>query len=440
MNKLTEISHREYVIANVTIVDPDQNKMFPGYVGVKNGTIAFVEEGVVADDMTQPVYDGEGHYLAPGFVDIHVHLREPGYEYKETIATGTRAAAAGGFTSVACMPNTDPAIEERSVVEFILKQAKIAGNAHVYPIAAATRGRKGVTLCEYHELVDAGAVGVSDDGDPVATAGMARRVMEYATGAGIPFIEHCEDMDATGDGLMHEGFYSTKLGIKGIPAFSEEVCLARDLIVLESVPGARFHGAHMSTRGSIELIRRAKESGLNVTAETAPHYIYFEDADLQTFNTNLRINPPIRTAEDRAAMIDALKEGVIDCIASDHAPHAQQEKQVEFGAAPNGSVGLETTFPVIVDRLVRPGHMTLPEALGLITHKPARCLGIPGGTLAVGSAADMVLFDQEEEWVVRADELHSKSKNSAFLDKTLRGRVKYTILEGNLVSHSPVTV
>jgi dihydroorotase len=439
MLNLDNLTHRSYIIDNVTVVDPAKNTVFPGHVVVAEGKIEGVERGR-AKEASLPIYDGRGLHLAPGFVDIHVHLREPGHEYKETIATGTRAAVAGGFTSVACMPNTIPAIDDRSVVEFILQQAKMAGLAKVYPIAAATVGRKGEILAEYHELVDAGAVAVSDDGAPVRTADMARRVMEYTVPLGIPFVEHCEDMCASGDGVMHEGFYSTKLGLKGIPAHSEEVCLARDLIILKSVKGAKYHGAHMSTKGSVELIRRAKEDGLAVTAETAPHYLCLEDKDLVTYDTNKKINPPLRGAEDREAMIEAIKDGTIDCIASDHAPHAANEKQVEFSAAPNGSVGLETMFPLVVTHLVTPGHLTLPQALALITHKPAACLGIPGGTLARGAAADLVLFDPVESWTVRAEDLHSKSKNSAFIGHSVTGRVRFTLVNGVNVTATGVGV
>ncbi|HET6348574.1 MAG TPA: dihydroorotase [Candidatus Krumholzibacteria bacterium] len=439
MLKLNQLSHRSYIIDNVTIVDPKKNTAFAGHIAVVDGKIDAVQPGR-AQEPSLPVYDGEGLHLAPGFVDIHVHLREPGFEYKETVATGAAAAVAGGFTSVACMPNTNPAIDDRSVVEFILAQAKIAGLARVYPVAAATRGRKGEILSEYHELVSAGAVAVSDDGSPVPTADMARRVMEYAAPLGIPFIEHCEDMSASADGVMHEGASSTRFGLKGIPAFSEEVCLARDLTVLKSVKGARFHGAHMSTRGSVALIRRAKEDNLAVTAETAPHYLCLEDKDLATYNTNLKINPPLRGEEDRLAMIEALKDGTIDCIASDHAPHAPHEKQVEFNAAPNGSVGLETMFPLVVTHLVRTGHMTLPQALALITHRPAECLRIPGGTLARGAAADLVLFDPDQEWVVRAEDLHSRSRNSAFLGHRVYGSVKHTLVGGVNVLSTQVGV
>jgi len=439
MLDLSQLEHKQYAITNVTVVDPKAARPFAGTVGVEAGKIAFVERGKAPDGASMPLYDGRGLHLAPGFVDIHVHLREPGHEYKETIRTGAAAAVAGGFTSVACMPNTDPAIDERSVVEFILKQARIAGMAKVYPIAAATRGRLGETLSEYFELVEAGAVAVSDDGAPVRDADMVRRVFEYATAAGIPLIEHCEDIAATGGGVMNEGVYSTRLGLAGAPAYSEVLCLARDLLVLEAVPGARLHAAHISAKGSVAELRRAKERGLSVTAETAPHYLCLEDKDLETYNTNLRINPPLRGAEDREAIIAALKDGTIDCIASDHAPHALQEKQVEFDAAPPGTVGLETTFPLLITHLVEPGHLSLPQALALITHKPAACLGIPGGTLDRGASADLVLFDPAEEWIVHPDDLHSLSKNSAFIGSTVRGRVKHTIVDGTNVSTSLVS-
>lgn len=424
----------EFVIANVVVVDPVARKSTPGYIGVKNGKIAFVEAGD-PQIASMPIYDGQGLHLAPGFVDIHVHLREPGFEYKETIATGARAAVAGGFTSVACMPNTDPAIDEPSVVEFVIKKSQISGLAKVYPIAAATVGRKGETLTEYGALVEAGAVAVSDDGDPVANAQMVRRVMEYSAHFGIPFVEHCEDRSASSGGVMHEGFYSTKLGLRGIPSYSEELCLARDLIILNSVP-ARFHAAHMSTRGSVELIRAAKDRGLTVTAETAPHYLCFVDSDLEAFDTRLKINPPIRTKEDQEALIEGLKDGTLDCVASDHAPHAPQEKQVEFDEAPPGAIGLETTFSVLMTRLVETHIFDIPGMVSLITNRAARSLGIPGGTLEVGSAADLTLFDPKEKWTVESHGFHSKSNNSPYIGQQLVGRVKHTIVDGNLVTAS----
>jgi dihydroorotase len=428
----------DYVIANVIIVDPEKNHTRPGYVGVKAGKIEFVESGE-PQIASKTIFDGGGLHLSPGFVDIHVHLREPGYEYKETILSGTQAAVSGGFTSVACMPNTDPAIDENSVVEFVLKKARIAGYAKVYPIAAATVGRKGEKLTEFNALVEAGAVAVSDDGDPVANAQMVRRVLEYASNYGIPFIEHCEDHSVTAGGVMHEGLYSTKLGLRGAPAYSEEICLARDLIVLNSVR-TRFHAAHLSSQGSVELIRKAKERGLPVTGETAPHYLCLQDRDLETFDTSLKINPPIRAEEDQQALIEGLKDGTLDCIASDHAPHAPQEKQVEFDNAPPGAIGLETTFSILVTHLVNAGHLGLPEAIALISNKAAAVLGIPGGTLRPGEAADLTLFDPQEEWTVDVGDFHSKSTNSPYIGRTFSGRVKHTLVDGNLVTASLLKV
>ncbi len=423
---------RDYVISNVTVVDPKKGHSRRGHVGIKDGRIEFVEPGEPKGNSVL-AFDGGGLHLSPGFVDIHVHLREPGHEYKETIRSGAMAAVAGGFTSVACMPNTDPPIDERSVVEFILRKAKAAGFAKVYPVAAATKGRKGEALSEYFDLVDAGAVAVSDDGAPVPTAQMARRVMEYASKYGIPFVEHCEDPSATADGVMHEGFYSTKLGLPGVPSYSEEICLARDLIILKTV-SARYHAAHLSSRGSVALVREAKRGGLAVTAETAPHYLCLTDRALETFDTNLRINPPVRSEEDRDALIEGLKDGTIDCIASDHAPHAPHEKQVEFEEAPPGAIGLETAFSVLVTHLVKPGHLSLIDTLSLITYRPAEVIGIPAGTLDPGAPADLTLFDPEEEWDVRGDGFYSKSKNSPFIGHKLAGKVKHTIVDGEVVT------
>lgn len=424
---------RDYLISNVTIVDPKGKRATPGHIGVKDGKIAYVEPGEPRG-AAAVTFDGAGLHLSPGFVDIHVHLREPGHEYKETIRSGTMAAVAGGFTSVACMPNTDPPIDEKSVVEFILRKAKAAGFAKVYPVAAATRGRKGEVLSEYFDLVDAGAVAVSDDGSAVATAQMARRVMEYASKYGIPLIEHCEDPSATGYGVMHEGFYSTRLGLPGVPSYSEEICLARDLLILRTVP-ARYHAAHLSSRVSVELVREAKRRGLPATAETAPHYLCLTDAALETFDTRLRINPPLRSEEDRQSLIEGLKDGTIDCIASDHAPHAPQEKQVEFEEAPPGAIGLETTFSILVTHLVKPGHLSLIDALRLITCRPAELIGIPAGTLDPGAPADLTLFDPGEVWEVTEESFQSKSRNSPFIGQKLVGKVKHAIVDGDVVTN-----
>jgi dihydroorotase len=429
---------RDYVITNVTMVDPQEERVFPGCVGVEDGKISFVEEGQ-PDVNGKIVVDGKGLYLAPGFVDIHVHLREPGYEQKETILTGTLAAAAGGFTSVACMPNTSPAIDDKSVVDFILRKAKMAGYAKVYPIAAATMGRKSEKMTEYGRLVSAGAVAVSDDGDPVASAQMVRTVLEYSSRFEIPFIEHCEDPSTSAGGVMNEGFYSTKLGLPGVPAFGEQICLARDLLILNSVK-SRLHAAHISSGGSVALLREAKKRGLPVTGETAPHYICLVDKCVETYDTNFKVNPPLRTEEDRDAIIEGLKDGTLDCIASDHAPHASEEKQVEFDFAPPGMIGLETTFAVVMTHLVKPGHISLPKAISLIANKPAKVLGIPGGTLRRGDAADLVLFDADETWEVERTGFHSKSKNSPYIGQSLTGKVKHTILDGKPLDISAVKI
>jgi dihydroorotase len=423
---------RTYIVANVTIVDPAGKRSFKGHVAVNDGAIASVGASDPASD-AGPVFDGEGLHLAPGFVDIHTHLREPGFEHKEDIYSGSIAAAAGGFTSIACMPNTEPAIDDKSVVEYILKKANIAGFAKVYPVAAATMGRKGEKLCEYNRLISAGAVAFSDDGSPVASAQMMRRVLEYSSHFGVPVIEHCEDTSTAENGAMNEGFYSTKLGLPGIPAYSEEICLARDLILLNAIP-ARLHIAHVSTKGSVEMIREAKRRGLPVTAETAPHYITFDDSELETYNTSFKINPPIRGIADRDALIEGLQDGTLDCIATDHAPHALEEKEVEFEYAPPGAIGLETAFAAINTHLVKAGHLKLHEAVALITGNAARILNLPGGTLESGAPADFALFDPDEEWVVAEGDFHSKSKNSPYIGRTLYGRIKYTIIDGRVMA------
>ncbi|MFH1754449.1 MAG: dihydroorotase [Candidatus Latescibacterota bacterium] len=421
----------DYVIVNIMVVDPELQRVFPGCIGVKEGKISFVEEGQ-PDMGDKVVVDGNGLYLSPGFVDIHVHLREPGYEHKETILTGTLAAAAGGFTSVACMPNTSPAIDNKSVVDFILRKTKMAGYAKVYPVAAATMERKGKQMTEFGRLVSAGAVAVSDDGDPVATSQMVRTVLEYASRFDIPLIEHCEDPSTSDGGVMHEGFYSTKLGLPGVPVFGEQICLARDLLILNSVK-SRLHAAHISSEGAVSLIREAKKRGLPVTAETAPHYFCLSDRCLESYDSRYRVNPPLRSETDRDAIIEGLKDGTLDCIASDHAPHAAEEKQVEFSEAPPGMIGLETTFSLVMTHLVKPGHLSLPKAISLITNKPAKTLKIAGGNLTPGEAADLVLFDTDEAWHVKVEDFHSKSRNSPYIGDSLSGRVKHTILDGKLL-------
>lgn len=371
----------------------------------------------------------EGMVVAPGLVDMHVHLRDPGREDEETILSGSIAAAHGGVTSVAAMPNTEPAIDTPSWVEYV---RTAASPISVHPIAAITVGRRGENLTEMAELASAGAVAFSDDGSPVARATVMRRALEYASMIGRTVISHCEDLDLVGSGVANEGLASTLAGLRPIPAAAEEVAVARD-IVLARTTGARLHVAHVSTSGSVELVRRAKEDGIAVTCEACPHHFSLTDDAVRTYDTNTRVNPPLRSAADVAAVKVGLADGTIDAIASDHAPHSIEEKQVEFDAAPPGMIGLETLLPLTLTNLVRSGTITLERAIELLTTDPANILGIPAGSLEAGAAADVVVFDPEWAWEVTEDWFRSKSKNSPFVGETVKGRVILTIAKGEVV-------
>jgi dihydroorotase len=395
-----------------------------------------ITEGVVAargHDLAPPegtqVVDVDGMVVAPGLVDMHVHLREPGREDEETILTGSIAAAHGGVTSVAAMPNTEPAIDTPSWVEFVrYAESPIT----VYPIAAITVGRKGGMLTEMAELAEAGAVAFSDDGSPVASGTVMRRAMEYASMVGRPIISHCEDLDLVAGGVAHEGLASTLAGLKPIPAAAEEAAVARD-ILLARTTGAHLHIAHVSTKGSVELVRRAKEDGVAVTCEACPHHFSLTDDAVRTYNTSTRVNPPLRGAADVAAIKVGLADGTIDVIASDHAPHSHEEKEVEFDAAPPGMIGVETLLPLTLTNLVESGTITLERAIELLTARPARILGIPAGSLAVGAAADVAVIDPEWGWEIGKNWFRSKSKNSPFIGHTVKGRVILTIAKGEVV-------
>ncbi len=339
------------------------------------------------------VIDATGKIVAPGLIDMHCHLREPGFEYKEDIASGTRAAAAGGFTTICCMPNTNPVNDSRSVTEFIMAQARAAGFCKVLPIGAITKGSMGLELAEMGEMAEAGCVGFSDDGKPVANAEMMRHALEYAKTFGRTIISHCEDPALSAGGVMNEGAVSTRLGLRGIPAAAEEVMVARD-ISLAKLTGGRVHIAHVSTAGSVELIRRAKADGINVTAETCPHYFTLTDEGVMSYNTYLKVNPPLRTETDRKAIIAGLSDGTIDVIATDHAPHAASEKDVEFDLAPFGISGLETALPLSM-ALANSGLIPMVELLKKLTINPARALGLALPSLSPGSIADIVLIDPE---------------------------------------------
>ena len=376
--------------------------------------------------------DAAGKVVAPGLIDLHVHLREPGQEELETVATGAMAAAAGGFSAVCAMPNTDPVTDNQAAVGFIVSQAQRAAKARVYPIGAVSLGQKGQQLAEFGELVGAGAVAVSDDGKPVASSHLMRTALEYARTFGIPVADHCEDPTLAAGGAMHEGLVSTRLGLKGVPAAAEEIMVARDILLAE-LTGGHVHLCHMSTRGSVELIRRAKEKGLRVTAEACPHHFTLTHEACEGYNTNAKMNPPLREPEDREAIRQALRDGTIDVICTDHAPHHYDAKEREFDDAPNGIIGLETALGLAVTELVEPGLLSLAALVSRMSAMPARIFNLPGGTLAPGSAADVVVFDPETAWTVRPEEFYSKSRNTPFAGRRLRGRAVTTIARGQVI-------
>lgn len=379
------------------------------------------------------IIDATGLIVCSGFIDMHTHLREPGYEYKETIKTGTMAAAAGGFTSIACMANTNPVNDNASVTRYILKKAAEEAVVNVFPVGAISKELKGETLAEIGELKESGCVALSDDGRPIMNSGFMRLAMEYAKLFNFLIISHCEDAGLASDGVMNEGFISTKLGLKGIPNAKEDIMVARD-IALAELTGGRLHIAHISTKGAVELVRNAKQKGLlNISAEAAPHHFTLTDEAVMGYNTNAKMSPPLRTGDDVNAIKTGLKDGTIDAIATDHAPHALDEKDVEFDKAANGVVGLETALPLSL-RLVSDNVLTLPELLAKLSANPARLLGLDSkGTLKVGADADIAMIDLNKEWVVDANKLKSKSKNTPFDGWKMTGGVVKTIVGGKVV-------
>lgn len=415
------------------IVDPSQDLDGAFDLLIEDGAVAKID-GKIRKPKDAETFDASGMVVAPGLIDIHVHLREPGQEYKETVRSGTLAAAAGGFTAVACMANTIPANDSRPITEHILLEARRHGFARVYPIGAITKGLEGQELSEIGEMVRAGAVAVSDDGKPVMNSELMRRALLYAQHFNIPVIQHAEDLHLSGKGVMHEGEWSTRLGLAGIPGSAEDVMVARDLLLTEDA-GGRYHVAHISTARSLDLVRWGRSKGLNVTCEVTPHHLLMTDEEVAKtgFSTHCKMKPPLRSERDRAAMIEGLVDGTIDCIASDHAPHHPDEKDVEFNAAPFGILGLETTLPLCLDRLVRPGILSLPRLIELLSTGPARVLGLPGGTLKPGSPADVTLFHPEEEITIRAVDFKSKSRNTPFEGWKLRGKPVATFLGGRKI-------
>jgi dihydroorotase len=392
-----------------------------------------VERGSRTPDV---VLDAAGATLAPGLVDLHVHLREPGQSGKETIETGTRAAAAGGFTAVACMPNTRPVVDNTAWVEWVLTRARAAGHCRVHPIAAVTVGQQGATLAELTALAGAGAVAFSDDGQPIMSAAIMRHALETALPTGCPIVCHEEDLTLRGDGCMNEGFTASRLGLRGIPAAAESVMVRRDCDLAE-LTGGRVHFAHLSCEGSLDALRDGKRRGLPVTGETCPHYWVLTDEAVGDYDTHAKMNPPLRSERDRAAVIAALVDGTVDCFTTDHAPHTEEEKRQPFDRAPFGIVGLETALALTLTFLVEPGHLTLERALELWTDAPRRVFGLPPVSLEAGQPADLMLFDPQQRWTVDPAQFHSRGRNTPFAGWTLAGRVLATVCAGKLTHVDP---
>jgi len=415
------------------VMDPSRNLDGERDVLVEDGLLVDLAAPGQADSWAAEaqIIEVKGLLITPGLIDMHVHLREPGEEYKETIATGAAAAAAGGFTAVAAMPNTKPVNDNRSVTEFIFNQAKLAGQARVWPIAAMTKGSLGEELCEYGELAEAGAVAVSDDGRPVPSAQMMRRVLEYSKAFGLLAIAHAEELSLSAGGLMNEGRTSTRLGLAGIPAAGEEIAVFRDVRLAE-LTGTPLHLAHISTAGAVEIIRRAKAAGVPVTAETAPHYFTLTEEAVVGYRTEAKVNPPLRSRRDLEAVRAGLADGTIDVIATDHAPHSELEKRVEFDQAACGITGLETALPLTLN-LVHQGVLTLAQAVTALSLNPAKILGLTGGALKKGCPADLTVIDLQRQWLVKGTEFKSLGRFTPFEGRTMIGRAVLTMVQGRIV-------
>jgi len=397
---------------------------------IENGTISAVGPALTAP-AGATVIQAKGQLVLPGFVDLHVHFREPGFEYKETIQSGTAAAVAGGFTTVCAMPNTNPVNDNQAVTEFMLERAKAAGNAHLYPIGAITKKSEGKELAEIGDLRRAGCVAISDDGKPVMNSLVMRRAMEYARAFDVPVVDHCEDLHLSEGGCMNEGLVSTELGLPGIPSAAEDVMVARNVSLAE-LTGARLHLAHISTAGSVRMVREAKARGLKVTAEACPHHFTLTEELTRGYNTHAKMNPPLRTLQDVQAIKEGLRDGTIDVIATDHAPHATQEKQLEFTEAPFGIVGLETALSLTL-ALVDEGVLTLESAVEKLSTAPAKAFSLNAGTLAVGAPADVAIVDPNRQWQVDPSRFRSKSRNTPFAGWKVKGQVTTTIVSGRVV-------
>lgn len=410
------------------VISPAQNLDGNLDVLIEDGIIAAIGKDLAEKDAE--VIDASGMVVTPGLVDIHVHLRDPGLEYKEDIVSGTLSAVTGGFTAIACMPNTKPVNDNQTVTSYILNKAADKGHCRVFPIASITKGLAGESLTEMGELKEMGVYAVSDDGRPVSNPQLMRRAMEYARPFGMTIVSHAEDLDLVGSGVMNEGPVATELGLKGIPWVAEDAATSREIMLAEFT-GAHLHVAHVSTKGSIELVRQAKKRGVNVTCEATPHHFMLTDEAVRGYNTNAKMNPPLRSAEDREAVRQGIADGTVDAIATDHAPHHIDEKNVEFNLAMNGIVGLETALPLTL-KLVDEGLIDLPKAVSLLTNGPAAAIGLPVGGLEEGGNADVTVFDPDLEWTVDAQQLVSKSKNTPFDGWQMKGAAVCTIVGGKI--------
>ena len=420
----------DLLLRNGRIVDPIQDLDDELDLLIEDGKVSRLGKRITARGAK--TLDLKGLVVAPGFIDMHAHLRQPGQEWKETIASGAAAAAAGGYTAVACMPNTIPVNDERSVTEFILAEARKGASVRIYPIAAISKGLDGKELAEMGDLIEGGAVAFSDDGRPVASGRLLRLALEYARIFDKPVIDHCEDIDLSDGGVVNEGYVSTLLGLKGWNHVAEEAMVSRDLSVAAEA-GGRMHIAHISTAGGVDLVRQAKKRGVRVTCEATPHHVALTEEACITYDTNTKMNPPLRTEADRQAVVRGLKDGTVDAIATDHAPHHVDEKEVEFARAPFGVIGLETAVPVVLDRLVRKGTIGLPRLVELMSVNPARILGVPGGTLKPGSPADVTVLDPERQVEIDPGKFRSLSRNTPFAGWRLRGAPAVTIVAGKVV-------
>jgi dihydroorotase len=418
------------------VIDPESRLDRIADIFVQDGSIRKISAKSIREKSaskieSKEVIDAEGKIVVPGLIDMHVHLREPGREDEETIYTGSCAAVAGGFTSICCMPNTDPPIDNQEAVKFVYDKAKQA-KCKIFCVGAVTKGQKGEELTEIFDLVQAGVVAISDDGKPVSNSQVMRNALEYCRMFKLPVISHCEDLSLSSGGVMHEGIVSTTLGMTGIPSIAEEIMVARDIRLAEFT-GGRVHIAHVSTQGSVDLIREAKRRGIKVTCETTPHHFTLTDDAVKTFDTNAKVNPPLRTGRDVEAIKKGLKDGTIDCIATDHAPHSVEEKEVEFDFAPFGMVGLETALGLIATNLVNKKVLSWPQAIAKLTTNPSRILNLEAGRIKRDQPADLTVIDPKASWVVEPGKFKSKSKNSPFGGKKFWGTVCYTIVDGTIV-------